>query len=1477
MRPLDFANLLRVCCGGKPLSAVRTEDIPGGALSETWKKQAAWSGYIEYLLLLEGREARSCSSPCEYLSDVAGSLPVGDASSFYASKKLVLELLYPKLEDLAKLCASWTRKSSDGGTQISVERFQSLLAACVIAMMLVPYIGDLNTSQSSTVESMVLILAETSLDAALNSMEPLEFTRAMFRLMRPCIPTFAVSDLERFLIESPHLLRLMGTVHDTSDRQDSGKHLDGNPDSVDIDDEFESQSSNAPFTLSSAVVPRLCDQMTLDSKSFYLETSKRLLLLKMVHDDPHNIGLIPDTYVNQLLALSDDDLLRCQKLLTELFRSNLVVSETSTLRVVERLGAIVSQLEYQCCEVALTTCIEVIEGTHPLWLSEGNQLAESVGDLYNHFVQTCLPSNILSPNAQISMASLLLTLMKADINYASNLGLDSSRTSLLYVLRNGPMRVKYYVSEHIADIFELFILMVHDDIFVDVLGSLPTEPEDISGIAFRLLVLAKLACRWPTLLRRCAYHIFETPGKIPQSTDYAHRCLKDVSDALQLESPRDLFRLFSRQLLYTWLENDAIEDIPFSIFGFSSLSDLLCSSQSEAIGLLIMRGQFDACAQLAQHLGCSESDFIRRNFATALAFSMIFGDAFGGADKGRGEAYIQKKLGAKLFQESIYTNFVDIAFLFFDLIDQEDSIEKAFSKRSDLQYASDIMKAIKSISHSPSRLPPNQQPMFRAKFLVHELFRICQSTEFSVPDLWTPVLVVSIARKLLNTVHPALGALHTCSVLRKVRILVCLAANVATELYCCEMLLNSTRNFIVDSECADDALGIHQYLLDRGNLHLKSRPSFLAGYALSTLASLRVFLESSQSSTTQESQFRATMSKAQNFHEWFEKYLIAYDSDMFQGDDQRESFRSITLCAARVRSSGNAEKGTPESKLLLDILNDSIAENHLLDRSSRRMALQMLCRDFSIPSQLQDDALESDDDAVHYAPAIWESCKIPNLGKSYKTWAGRLVGRSFSVSGAIPPEVLRESRLSEYRKLAPGSNSSEMGLLSLLQDLASSSDSVTASLGEAALRTAVSEAIARNDEPLMIACQQILSEPLYATSQWGSYHSPPSEAVDSSRKPDDEQIWDEDISCHTWLPRLSAQLANSVTQSTVLSVLRPILEKEKDFAEKAFPFIVHLVLSSQLEQQQLAKDALSGAIKGWLKNTTTTAIDKQSLLINAILYLRTQEYPKESSIADRLHWLDVDYSLAASTAARCGMYRTALLFTELVSSETTRSSRRSSAPQDGNFHQTLLTVFENMDDPDAYYGLPEETSLSKILARIEHESEGSKTLAFRGAQYDSHIRLRDPAADSDAQALVKALGTHGLSGLSHSLLQTQQSSGSTATSLESTFRTARRLEIWNLPAPASSDHHAVTMYKAYQSMHHAPSLSIVQNAVYGGFSGLMRTLVGERHNVTNLRDKLAALAGLSEFDELLNAKDSSQLGNILLKFDRRTQWMRSGL
>ncbi len=105
---------------------------------------------------------------------------------------------------------------------------------------------------------------------------------------------------------------------------------------------------------------------------------------------------------------------------------------------------------------------------------------------------------------------------------------------------------------------------------------------------------------------------------------------------------------------------------------------------------------------MAERLGLTPVDMIQRNFSKVMSYTLAH-DISASKDKQEitGESRIRKILGKEPFLESIYVNLVDIVSILFDLIDQEDPIEKYFAKDPKLQYAADIMSDIKKFGHSP--------------------------------------------------------------------------------------------------------------------------------------------------------------------------------------------------------------------------------------------------------------------------------------------------------------------------------------------------------------------------------------------------------------------------------------------------------------------------------------------------------------------------------------------------------------------------------------------------------------------------------------------------------------------------------------------------------------------------------------------------------------------------------------------------------
>ncbi|TGJ87704.1 hypothetical protein E0Z10_g1018 [Xylaria hypoxylon] len=1474
--PLNMANIVRAACGDNELSFSDKSQTISGPIAETLLLLRERESVVKYLLLLEDGASSLGSEHSHKAVRSEGSTILKDSTSTLATTKLVAELFYTKLEEIEDLCNSWAKRT-EGSGHITPEKLQSVVSCLLLGALILPQLKEVNTRQSQETEDVVFRILKELIEALSSSPESQSLYDCLLRSTRAYMPKLTSSDLGRLSTDLPYLHRLFAKIsislHQRTDQQSSGHENDA----MDIDDEFELQGNRSNITSNAAEIPRRESLVVLQASSFYSDTRQRLYLLQHLHEDSGQIGLIPTSFIDSFLLLSDREILSCRCFTRELFGSDLIINPDDAHNVIETIGTLIGQSTFSSCEVALNICLDLMEGFMEMWYGGDNELSSLVGDLYRYYLNKGLSNNLLSPKVRISLSRLLLRLAQVGENFTETVNMDPPNASLLGILEMSSLPVKFYIGSRLPSMFSRYVLKIHEDMFVHILENLPTSNVFLEGIALRLFVLGEVAREWPTLLRRGIYHIFETPGKVPRSKEHAAYSLKRVAATLKLDDPRQLFDLFSSQLLYTWLDDGAVEEIPFEIFGFPDLEALLHRSQADVVALMVMRAQDEALVRLATTLGTTPAQLVQRNFSKTLAYAIAHDISMPKAEQYQsGESRLRRLLGREVFVESVYLNFVDIIGTFIGLIDQEDPIERWWAKDENFIYAAETMASIKQCGHSDVALGANQQPTFRPKYLMREIALLCNRTEYEFPTLWNPALVVAVARGLFKSIHKALGPLYTCSILRKVRVLICLAGPHAWESYPLEMLLHSIRPYIVDTECADDALGMSQFLLEKGYEAFSKSPSFLAGYALTTLASLRVFLETSQSSTTQESQFKSTMNKAQRFHLWFAKYLENYASSALENGTRRDAFRAITESAVHVRTSGNAEQGTHESRLLLEILRDEDGGARLLGAASRKLALEMLCSHFTMPVTSSIDFVRSDEDSRMLAKAIWRSCKSQSLNDEYLAWAGRVIGRGFASSGYIDNDLLRESQLSSYCRDAGDESTSEQGLLSLLQALTADGDCTKAGLAESALRTIYSEAAAQGDDALLVACEKILSNQLLQACNWLPYRTPPSDNNFVYELEEGPIFSPESILKSNWAETVTVYLVQNAPKSIVLSALPPILMNVESFAKEAFPYIIHLILLIERKSQQSARRRLSGALKHWFQMNSLIARDNISLLMNAILYLRTQQLPGENSIADRTQWFELDLILASSAATKCGMYKTALLFIELSSSEAPRSSRRSSAIRAQESTDMLLDIFENIDDPDAYYGLSQTSTLTNVLARLEYEKNGVKSLAFRGAQYDSHIRKADTAAALDSQSLVGTLGSLGLSGLSYALLQNQQSLDSSSSVVDTTFETARKLETWNLPALNSTSNPSVAIYKAYQAWNQATEPSMVKRVVWRGFSDTIQNVLRDDITASSLRNHLGALAVLTELNDAVDIINSADLEQLLETFRSRAHWMRSG-
>lgn len=1387
---------------------------------------------------------------------------------------VVLDLLRVKSETFTQ---AWQAMTEDRSHHITADVLQVLCSFCIVTAMYVSCLPDQIDSRAQDLQQNSQRLW-SSICTVLAARDE-NFIQSCLELLPPILGPVGLSSSHPVLRANLFALftPLSGILEDIRQSQ---KDDPLSKDLMDLDDRLivtrgQVSPDESVMTLNRESLPLLFDAASFQRR---VTVHLSILLRSSVENNPSE-PLAISSLLDYLVSLDESDLLSTHEILPEVYRACSNMNRYDLLNILEDLGEkCLQSYNMERCETSLCLCIQMMASFVDSWTSEQNDnLNESAMDLYYWFMDVLVSRRKLSPKISIALTGLIRMILVSRPSYGSDQGLPSPRTSLFTILQEGDIQVKFNTANFIPSLFQRYILKDHDAIFNDVLESLPRDPDWIEGIALRLFVLSRLASEWHTLLRRSIYHMFETPAQVPSSLRYAGKCMEFVSQNLGLQDARELFRLFSSQILYTWTETQAVMSMPFSIFGYPSLKDMLNDATDEIVGQMIMRGKDQETSELGEYLGKPHLDLLRASFYRAEAYSIArdISTPPGQGSQPKGvEIRLRKLFGADGFMAEIENHFPRIIAILFKSLDHYDQIERAFSKRESFRYAFDIQTLIASKSSSHSVLPANQQPSFRARYLLDELEFLCKRTGFELEQIWTPTLALFVCRSLLESIHPALGSLHACSVIRKIRILVCVAGPVMLQDYPFEMALHALRPFLADVHCSEDALGIIWYLLESGKAYMMTRPGFTVGIAVSILVTLRKLFLSSPESTTQDSQFRTVLSNSRGFHQWLSEFLGNCCSSSWNSEIQ-ESFTRLVSLAQQYATAEETSNSQSEKGLVLEVLNDQDSKRALLSKPIADVVLSLLCPEFNcVPDSSIEVSNELVDPSSHIV-SVWHTLHNFNGGVGYRLWAARAFGRSFATTGKVNQLLLREQDLSLFEVpescLLPDvflqSNGS---ILQVLCDMLQGQTHPEAGLIEHTLQLIINGVTEQNE---FQQYEDVIGETLMRTLIWSPYHCPAislslSELERCTNTPPDAS----ELSVTDWARNIALFLCNAALTHPVIGSLRKILNVIPSLAVRLMPHIVHGVLLAEDDERGIIRQTISESFKRVLCQVDENTVPHAQLVTSCILYLRNQPKPDESTIVERDKWLDINFGESSSAAYRCGLHKTSLLFLEIQASRVISGSRRSSVAKYEPPYELLHDVFKNIDDPDLFYGIQQSSSLSTVMERLEYESSGLKNLLFQSAQYDSEIQMSDTA---DSFGLLKALNATNLQGIANTMLSASGGAKHTSVSSDSMLQAATSLQKWDIPVSPLDSSSSATVFRAFQSLNMSGSLAEVVGTIDECLLTTLDSLVNKSRSAIQMRSAMRALGIMTEMSDVLQSSSSEAVEEEWKRIMARNTWLKT--
>ncbi|KAK6361624.1 Serine/threonine-protein kinase tel1 [Orbilia blumenaviensis] len=1174
-----------------------------------------------------------------------------------------------------------------------------------------------------------------------------------------------------------------------------------------------------------------------------------------------------------------------------LSRSELAELVTSVVR------KLLSAYDYERCEVGTMICIEILTNLIKLWAPQTNDddLYNHCESIYNWLILAVLDKKALSYKIRMAIAKLLQDMLSINIAYGQRPGSKSLRTNFLRLLQDEDIRVRYLMADYLPTLFSFYSIELHARVYDDITKYLEADVDNLEGLAMRVHSLSKLTSASFHVMKNSVFHIFETAWRVPHSKPYAARAISSVAKTLKNGDPKQVFGLFKSHLIHLFLQEDGklSEEFPYSIFGYSTLAELYSDAEEELVAQLLMFNRDEDANEVAETLMVSYDSLIQKSFHKIIAYSTAWASSFSKdnqrSGKSSADGRIRKRLGDGIYSELMGEKLALILSTFFEIYTEDDDPEKStqnsqddsanrehhLARNASLSGAWEIMRSILSINHSTTKLGQVTKPAFKPRVIVTSVNYICGKVNIgNVATMWDAPLYTFIVRRQLEMIQEALGSMQSCVVIRTIRFIISLAGRVAVEGYPLELAIHGLIPYLTDPVCTRDTIGILQYLFTSGQDHLIKVPNFVLSSSLTILASMNTFLDTEISTPAKQAQMLDCRDGAVAFRQWLAEYLQNYKSSTIN-ENQQTTFQSISSAIIDSQNPGS------DNILLRSLLRDeNTSSEKLLNEATKRTAYAILGANFHRSLHGAQKWVQSDKEALNIGRILFRICRSFPTSDEFLLWSARVFGRSFAASGIVLDEWTQESRVKDLlikdSQALPEGTASKISLLRLVETYLTSVAKDEVGVAESTIRNIVFRDASLGNSTDSIV-EKYVSGQVITAMRWMTMQPPlyslPDEPI---RLPETLRVLKRtDLpEFKTWVKQVTIWLSSNIQDDSISVNLRPLLLSVDDFSEKALPYLLHIVLLEQiLSNQNQVRVQVSSFFADCFSNCSPDVTPYISVLLEGVLYLRTQRIPDEATASERDDWIEIDYRDAARAAASCNLFKIALMFVELHVSHTGK-------PFDDS--DLLLKIYQNTGEPDSYYGVQKTQTLKSVMQRFAFENDGWKSLSFQGARLENHMLHLPPGNPIfDAETgigTVNALSAIGLNALSFSTLQSQGEAGGGGGGghEDNTFQTAWKLEQWDLPCPDSYTSNSSGIYKALQSINLKTEMKAVATYLNEPYLACLQQVLSPEKTSLGLSASMRTLAMLWEIEEVLSAEDGTSLRRIYDNLYSRDKWMETG-
>jgi ataxia telangiectasia mutated family protein len=225
LQPNCLIDLLRTALGLPREKTSTSRSVTGGPIAQAWQQQLESEPVVRYLLLLEDsapvEPSKYCQSCPQYTQGGKATF-ISNSLHFHTARKLILELLSPKISDLLQSLV-------DRYSAPSTDTFRRAIFACITVLLLMPHFADSNSPQfqglETDLESLILEVMKVLRESSARERRP--FMGTLYHAIEPYIPACESLQSTSLSEEVPHLLKFFDEISRTCDpsRRDDSDSL----------------------------------------------------------------------------------------------------------------------------------------------------------------------------------------------------------------------------------------------------------------------------------------------------------------------------------------------------------------------------------------------------------------------------------------------------------------------------------------------------------------------------------------------------------------------------------------------------------------------------------------------------------------------------------------------------------------------------------------------------------------------------------------------------------------------------------------------------------------------------------------------------------------------------------------------------------------------------------------------------------------------------------------------------------------------------------------------------------------------------------------------------------------------------------------------------------------------------------------------------------------------------------------------------